>query len=44
MNLCNSFFPFGIEGELWDLFVLISDHCLSVYYSVWDIIRLDPDY
>ena len=26
-------FPFGIEGRVWDLIVLIPDHCLSVYYK-----------
>ena len=24
--------PFGIEGEMWDVIVLIPDHCLSFYY------------
>ena len=26
-----SFF-FGFEGGMWDLIVLIPDHCLSVYF------------
>ena len=25
------FFPFGIEGLMWDVIVLIPDHCLSIY-------------
>ena len=28
--VCPSF-PFGIEGGLCDVIVLISDHCLSIY-------------
>ena len=24
-------FPFGFEGGMWDLIVLIPDHCLSIY-------------
>ena len=27
------FFPFGIEGGMWDVIVLISDHCLSIYFG-----------
>ena len=27
-NLCPSF-PFGIEGRMWVVSVLISDHCLT---------------
>ena len=26
------FFPFGIEGGMWDVVVLIPDHCLSIYF------------
>ena len=25
-------FPFGFEGGMWDLIVLIPDHCLSIYF------------
>ena len=25
------FFPFGFDGGLWDLILLIPDHCLSIY-------------
>ena len=32
--VCRSF-PFGIEGGMWDVFVLILDHCLSIY--LWTI-------
>ena len=31
-HVCPSF-PFGIEGGMWDVIVLIPDHCLSVYFS-----------
>ena len=31
--LCVSIFPFGIEGGMWDVIVLIPDHCLSIYLS-----------
>ena len=32
--VCPSF-PFGIEGMVWDVIVLIPDHCLSIcqFYS-----------
>ena len=23
--------PFGVEGEMWDMIVLIPDHCLSIF-------------
>ena len=29
--VCPSF-PFGIEGGMWDVNVLIPDHCLSIYF------------
>ena len=33
-NLCVCpSFPFGIEGGMWDVVVLIPDHCLSIYFS-----------
>ena len=28
-----SYFPFGFEGRMWDLNVLVPDHCLSFYFS-----------
>ena len=31
--LCVSFFPFGIEGGMWDVIVLIIDPCLSFYFE-----------
>ena len=37
--LCSSFvgicqiFPFVIEGRMWDVSVLIPNHCLSIYFS-----------
>ena len=27
-------FPFGIEGGMWNVIVLIPDYCLSVYFAV----------
>ena len=30
--VCPSF-PFGIEVGMWDVIVLISDHCLSIAFS-----------
>ena len=30
--VCPSF-PFGIEGGVWDVIVLIPDHCLSIYFT-----------
>ena len=30
------FFPFDIEGGIWDVTVLIPDHCLSIYFAVTD--------
>ena len=26
-------FPFGIEGGMWDVIVLIPDHCLIIYFA-----------
>ena len=26
-------FPFGSEGGMWDLIVLVPDHCQSFYFS-----------
>ena len=26
-----SYFPFGLEGRMWDLIVSVPDHCLSFY-------------
>ena len=30
--LCMPFVPFSYEGGMWDLIVLIPDHCFSVYF------------
>ena len=27
-------FPFGFEGRMWDLVVLVPDHCLSFYFAL----------
>ena len=39
--VCVSFFPFCIEGGMWDVIVVIPDHCLSIYFVVrlskWDM-------
>ena len=32
--MCSSF-PFGFEGGVWDLIVLIPDHCLFVYFPCY---------
>ena len=32
MYVCVSF-PFGFEGGMWDLIIVIPDHCLSIYFS-----------
>ena len=29
-----SYFPFGFEGRIWDLIVLVPDHCLSFYFTM----------
>ena len=29
-----SYFPFGFEDRIWDLFVSLSDHCLSFYFVI----------
>ena len=26
--------PLGIEGGMWDVIVLIPDHCLSIYFTL----------
>ena len=28
-----SYFPFGFERRIWDLIILVPDHCLSFYFS-----------
>ena len=27
-----SYFPFGLEGRMWDLIISVPDHCLSFYF------------
>ena len=29
-----SYFPFGFEGRMWDLIVLVPDRCLSFYFRI----------
>ena len=31
--VCPSF-PFGVEGGMWDVIVLIPDHCLYIYFAM----------
>ena len=35
VNCCQlmyfSYFPFGLEGRIWDLIVSVPDHCLYLY-------------
>ena len=26
-------FPFGFEGAMWDLIILVSEHCISFYFT-----------
>ena len=33
VKLCVCPFPFGVEIWLWDVIVLILDHCLSIYFT-----------
>ena len=40
--MCVSFFPFGIEGGMWDAIVLIPDHCLSIYFTLYINFRPPP--
>ena len=28
-----SYFPFGFEGRMWDLIILVPDHCLTFYFT-----------
>ena len=32
-SVCCSPFPFSFEGAIWDLFVFLPDHCLSIYFA-----------
>ena len=42
MNCCVfASFPFGLGGGMWDLIVLILDHCFSIYFVAGNI-RLLP--
>ena len=33
MSLCASF-PFGFEGGMWELIILVLDHCLSFFFFI----------
>ena len=35
--MCPSF-PFSIDGGMWDVIVLIPDHCLSIYFLGGEIL------
>ena len=39
MNFCVCPFPFGFEGETWDLIVLIPDLCLSIHFVFTVLLR-----
>ena len=41
INLCSSF-PFSFDGGLWNLNVLIPDHCLSIYFSCLSDLASSP--
>ena len=41
INLCSSF-PFSFDGGLWNLIVLIPDHCLSIYFSCLSDLASSP--
>ena len=32
-KLLSTYFPFGLEGSIWDLIVSVPDHCLSFYFD-----------
>ena len=39
-NYVLTYFPFGFEGRIWDLIVLVSDYCLSFYFAItYTVIR-----
>ena len=31
--MCASF-PFGFDGGMWDLIVIVSDHCISFHFAM----------
>ena len=33
MSVCIWYPPFGFEGGMWDLIVLVPDHCFSFYFT-----------
>ena len=33
MCVCVVSFSFGDEGGMWDLVVIVPDHCLSIYFT-----------
>ena len=39
--VCASF-PFGFEGGMWNLIVLIPDHCLSIYLPLLLSVFMPP--
>ena len=34
VNVCQ-FFPFGLESKMWDLIVLVPDHCLTFNFTMY---------
>ena len=34
MRICKpGYFPFGLEGRMWDLIISVPDQCLSFYFD-----------
>ena len=33
LRIVTSLNYFGVEGRMWDVIVLIPDHCLSIYFA-----------
>ena len=42
INLYVCFFPFGFECTVWDLIVLVPDHCVSFYWSfrIFEVLQM----
>ena len=38
--VCALLSPFGFEDGMWDLSVLIPDHCLSIFFAMLDLNKL----
>ena len=40
--LCVRFFPFGFEGGIWDIIVLVPDRCLSFHFNSLCKVKTEP--